>query len=465
MRNNNSHDRDDGDDDEDPDRGGGGGGGRHGVGGGGDRWDTAATKAVVSQRETGKLWETAGRLLRDTFDTADIAHGHKRAIRLALRQGMTPSQRKALDGERSLEKDKAHRDESRYFRILFRCAFQEDWGLRKKIGSPASQAEPRREAAEEEEEEDARASSMPASTHSSHRSKTPTAGGGAGSLATAAAALAPTGWIYVLLLMGGFRYVGFTKNPSARHMSHLGSHKKGSTWTTDHPLDESVDNGWGPGIEMMRPVNGALHGYDEDHETLEQMSKHSIETVRGGTFVCPTLDAGIKLTIKRMMRHAEQKCLACGDPNHWAKDCTPMLATAAATAQAAEEQAALAHASLAQAAAMQVAQEQAAQAEAAAAEAALAHAAAMQNARERTSEAEAAAAKAAQAETARSGRHLPSAQAPTRKVRRMLPQHTSPAAKATQAETARSGQRLPSAQAPKVRHMLTQHTRPTTPIS
>ncbi len=115
--------------------------------------------------------------------------------------------------------------------------------------------------------------------------------------------------VYILELQGGKYYVGKSKNPTKRIQEHFES--KGSGWTKIHkPLRV---------VELI-PERGP---YDEDAYAIELMSKHEngIDSVRGGSFCEINLSEASILTIKKMIKSANDECFRCGQRWHFINEC------------------------------------------------------------------------------------------------------------------------------------------------
>lgn len=114
--------------------------------------------------------------------------------------------------------------------------------------------------------------------------------------------------IYVLLLKGGYYYVGKTANISDRIVAHVNG--EGSLWTKLHP------------VKTLQKVYIEESIFDEDKITLEYMSTYGIEKVRGGTFSSVTLSSDCVNVIESMICHAKNLCFKCRGEGHFASMCT-----------------------------------------------------------------------------------------------------------------------------------------------
>jgi curved DNA-binding protein CbpA len=123
-------------------------------------------------------------------------------------------------------------------------------------------------------------------------------------------------FIYVLSLTGGKYYVGLTKNYSkgrlAAHFSETSG--KGAKWTKRHKPIQGAP-------VFLRPVAPGSPRFDEDKETKEQMKKHGIKNVRGGSHCSLRLREYVVKTLTHELRHESNACLRCGSGLHWYSNC------------------------------------------------------------------------------------------------------------------------------------------------
>jgi hypothetical protein len=118
-------------------------------------------------------------------------------------------------------------------------------------------------------------------------------------------------FIYVLQLednSGGYKYyIGKTNNPNRRLLEHCNS--EGSSWTKMYKP-----------IKVVTIIQDCSH-FDEDKYTLEYMSIHGIDNVRGGSFCSVFLSLDVKIMIERMIRGSTDKCFKCGKSGHFSSNC------------------------------------------------------------------------------------------------------------------------------------------------
>ena len=114
-------------------------------------------------------------------------------------------------------------------------------------------------------------------------------------------------WLYVLECDDSTFYVGRTANLSQRFRQHWDG--CGSAWTRAHPPIAAV---------AVRPARSA---FDEDEEVKRRMLAHGVDKVRGGSYSTVVLPDEVVAVLQRELRHAQDLCLKCGDPGHWAVDC------------------------------------------------------------------------------------------------------------------------------------------------
>jgi predicted GIY-YIG superfamily endonuclease len=113
--------------------------------------------------------------------------------------------------------------------------------------------------------------------------------------------------IYILRLENGKYYVGKSDNPYKRYQEHLEG--RGSAWTRQNRP-----------VEVVRFIQGAS-SFDEDKYTKEYMARYGVENVRGGSYSSVRLDGIQKEALERELRGAQDACMRCGRPGHFARDC------------------------------------------------------------------------------------------------------------------------------------------------
>jgi cellular nucleic acid-binding protein len=113
--------------------------------------------------------------------------------------------------------------------------------------------------------------------------------------------------IYILRLQGQKFYVGKSDNIMLRYQQHMNG--GGSAWTKKYKpisLEKTIEN---------------VSPFEEDKVTKEYMSKYGIENVRGGSYTAIELSEEDEDTLRRELRSANDCCLKCGKPGHFANQC------------------------------------------------------------------------------------------------------------------------------------------------
>lgn len=114
--------------------------------------------------------------------------------------------------------------------------------------------------------------------------------------------------IYILRLKGGNYYVGKTSDIASRYQAHLDG--TASAWTSLHyPLL----------LERTIPVTSP---FDEDNITKEQMARHGIDKVRGGSYCQEILSSAQLATLQAELHTALGTCYTCGKSGHYAAGCS-----------------------------------------------------------------------------------------------------------------------------------------------
>jgi hypothetical protein len=113
-------------------------------------------------------------------------------------------------------------------------------------------------------------------------------------------------FIYILQLNQGKYYVGKTKNPKFRLVSHFKN--GGCAWTKKYKPQQII---------ALFPD---CDDFDEDKFTLKYMSKYGIDNVRGGSFCRSELTD--KNMIERMITSSNDCCHFCGEKGHFIRKCT-----------------------------------------------------------------------------------------------------------------------------------------------
>jgi predicted GIY-YIG superfamily endonuclease len=112
--------------------------------------------------------------------------------------------------------------------------------------------------------------------------------------------------IYALELNGGKWYIGKTENIDRRVIEHLNSDNK---WISSNGV-----------LKVHILDKNASSPFMEDLYVKEFMKRYKIDNVRGGAYCKFNLDKDEVKTLRKEIRHAQNKCLNCGG-DHFAKDC------------------------------------------------------------------------------------------------------------------------------------------------
>jgi ribosomal protein S14 len=114
-------------------------------------------------------------------------------------------------------------------------------------------------------------------------------------------------FIYILKLEGGKYYVGKTINPEFRLETHFNA--RGSEWTKLYaPI-------------KVKKVYPDCDAYDENKYTIKYMAKYGERNVRGGSYCRVKLSDDELVEINRQIDGAQDKCMSCGKPGHFIRDC------------------------------------------------------------------------------------------------------------------------------------------------
>jgi predicted GIY-YIG superfamily endonuclease len=120
----------------------------------------------------------------------------------------------------------------------------------------------------------------------------------------------PKSSLYVLQCEEGKFYVGVTdKSAEERFLEHLQMTPTTASWTSKFPPIKILEN---------RPCTS---WHDEENTTIDLMSEHGIENVRGGLFSQIVLPIYQKEYLRARLGSIRQTCYLCGSANHLARKC------------------------------------------------------------------------------------------------------------------------------------------------
>lgn len=116
--------------------------------------------------------------------------------------------------------------------------------------------------------------------------------------------------VYALKLEQGKYYIGATRNPDRRFLQHIAANGDGAEWTKVHkPLS-------------MKILKRNADIFDEDKFVKIYMTSKGINNVRGGSYSALMLGNGVLNQLYTEIKNATGRCFNCGDPSHFASDCT-----------------------------------------------------------------------------------------------------------------------------------------------
>jgi hypothetical protein len=122
-----------------------------------------------------------------------------------------------------------------------------------------------------------------------------------------------------LTLEDGKYYVGKTENVEQRYLNHLSGNGDGSAWTQIYkPISIKI---------LSRKANG----FDEDKYVKECMAKYGIDNVRGGSYCRIKLSTTVEQYLYNEILGATDRCFNCGQPGHFAFNCTEQTKRGAIT--------------------------------------------------------------------------------------------------------------------------------------
>ena len=131
--------------------------------------------------------------------------------------------------------------------------------------------------------------------------------------------------IYTIRCREGKYYVGSTtKAVRVRYMEHVEGNDAAAAWTRKYAP-----------VELLKCTFVETKPLDEDTKTLELISAHGMDNVRGGTYIEVELPEHKRKTIEDMMKSRDSLCFRCGNAGHFASSChstrapQPLLSTSA----------------------------------------------------------------------------------------------------------------------------------------
>ena len=128
-------------------------------------------------------------------------------------------------------------------------------------------------------------------------------------------------YVYVLELIGGYYYVGKTRDMQRRTLEHFVSINAGAEWTRAHKPVRVLQ-------VISVPESCLPPSVYENMVTKQHMIKFGIESTRGGSYTCKNLKRHELLVLKKEIADAKDKCFCCGIVGHFAGACLNCLAGA-----------------------------------------------------------------------------------------------------------------------------------------
>ena len=117
--------------------------------------------------------------------------------------------------------------------------------------------------------------------------------------------------VYVLELTNDKYYIGESANPKDKIKSHFEG--VGSLWTRLYPP-----------VQAIRPFTDRQDNFWELSETIQRMSYHGIDNVRGSLFTKENLTSYEKVMAAQLYCEMNNLCLKCGSADHFINDCVSL---------------------------------------------------------------------------------------------------------------------------------------------
>lgn len=114
--------------------------------------------------------------------------------------------------------------------------------------------------------------------------------------------------VYVLELESGKYYVGESNNPKDRIRAHF--EERGALWTRLYPP-----------VQAIQPFTKRQDKFWELSETIQRMSYHGIDNVRGSLFTKEHLTSYEKVMAAQLYCEMNNLCRKCGSDDHHINQC------------------------------------------------------------------------------------------------------------------------------------------------
>ena len=128
-----------------------------------------------------------------------------------------------------------------------------------------------------------------------------------------------TAWyVYVLELIGGYYYVGKTRDIQRRTLEHFVSINAGAEWTRAHKAVRVLQ-------VISVPESCLPPSVYENMVTKQHMIKFGIKSTRGGSYTCKNLNEHELFALEKEIADAKDECFRCGIAGHFANACPNRL--------------------------------------------------------------------------------------------------------------------------------------------